>query len=362
MEKRIGLVLLLFFLFFNLFAEDIAKKDEKDVIDEMVELKLKEVHLNITPFFKLVIPDTSIKLGLKQKIGDTQLDAETEYNYLYNKINYSIQYRLDFIFSYFLKFYDAINFEQIYLMEKYIQRNKGLILGIKTPVLINCFQIKEELKFDNYYFSKLDDIGFKPDKGNTIFLITWFEFADNFQDENNSKNIYAGINFSKSIASEISFYNYVFMNILFEKKFNFENSFLQFKFEGGYLIENISTPMWEVYKLGSFDKMLGFNFEELQGFYMNFIRSKYEFVINDQINWELLLVLFKRISGFVIFDIGCAGNDSDVTGISNYNIGIGAGLKFDFIFRKRTPVTMTFALGQAIKQGRYPVFYFVHEF
>jgi len=342
----------------NLFAEVVKPTEDKDIL----ELKLKEVHLSITPSFKLVVPDASVKLGLKQKIGDTQLDAETEYNYLYNKINYNIKYSVDFLLTCYIKFYDSINFEQIYLKEKYIQRNKGFIFGVHTPALFDYFQIKEELKFDNYYFAKLNDISFTPDTGNTIFLITWFEFSDEFLKEDNSRDIYAGINFSKSISSDISFYNYLFLNIMAEKNFRFNGSMLQFKFKGGYLIENFVTPVWEVYRLGSFDKLIGYNYDEFQGFYENFFRVKYEFIIGEKINWEFFWFLFNRLHGIIIFDAGCAGSDLDVTGISNYNIGIGAGLKFDFIFRKRTSVSITLAFGQAIKEGRYPVFYFVHEF
>lgn len=358
MEKRTGIILISIFFIINLFAKDIKYLEDLDVL----ELKLQEFHLSITPSFKLVIPDASVKFKLKQKIGDTRLDAETEYNYLYNKINYNIKYSIDFFFIYYIKFYDAINFEQIYLKEKYIQRNKGIVLGIHSPILFDYFQIKEELKFNNYYFAKLNDIGFVPDTGNTIFLVTWFEFSDGFLKGNISKDMYAGINFSKSISSDISFYNYLFMNILFEKKFRIDSSMLQIKFEGGYLVENFLVPIWDVYRMGSFDKLIGYNYDEFQGFYENFFRIKYEFIIRQKINWEFFWFLFYRLYGFMIFDIGCAGSDKDVTTISNYNLGMGLGLKFEFVFRKRTPVLITLALGQAIKESRYPVFYFVHEF
>lgn len=358
MEKRI--VIILFFLFFMIYL--VAKDTQLTEGEEMLELKLKEIHFNITPSFKLVMPDASVKLGFKQNMGDTYLEAETEYNYLYNKINYNIKYSIDFLLTYFIKIYDAINFEQIYLKEKYIQRNKGIILGIHAPVLFNYFHIREEFKFDNYYFAKLNDAGFAPDTGNTIFLITWLEFFDKFSKENNLRDFYAGINFSKSISSDISFYNYLFMNLLLEKNIRFDTSILQIKFEGGYLIEDFSTPIWEVYRLGSFDRLIGYNYDEFQGFYKNLLRIKYEFVISEKINMDFFWFLFSELRGIMIFDIACAGRDKDVTAISSYNSGIGMGLKFEFVFRKRTPVSITLALGQAIKENRYPVFYFVHEF
>jgi hypothetical protein len=152
------------------------------------------------------------------------------------------------------------------------------------------------------------------------------------------------------------------MNVLFEKNIRFDNSFLQFKYEGGYLLEKISIPLWEVYRLGSFDKLIGYSFDEFQGFYENFFRIKYEWILIEKINVEFFWLLFNKLNSIIIFDVGCAGSDRDVTSINNYNAGVGFGLKFDFIFRKRTSVSITLALGQAIKQNRYPVFYFVHEF
>ncbi|MCX8093740.1 MAG: hypothetical protein N3E50_06185 [Candidatus Goldbacteria bacterium] len=358
MEKRITIILILIFFTVYSLAENVSPSAD----EEMLELKLKEVHFSITPSFKLVVPDASVKLGLKQKIGDTQLDAETEYNYLYNKINYNIQYSLDFLLTYYVKFYDAINFEQIYFKEKYIQRNKGIILGVHTPALFNYFQIREELKFDNYYFAKLNSTSFLPDTGNTIFLVTWFEFSNAFLQKNDLQMIYAGVNFVKSISSDISFYNYLSMNILFENNFRFDSSLMQFKYEGGFLLERFSLPLWEVYRLGSFDKLIGYNYDEFQGFYKNFFRIKYEWAILEKLNWELFWFLFNRINTLIIFDVGCAGNDNEVMAINNYHVGIGLGLKFEFLFRKRTPVSITLAIGQAIKQDKYPIFYFVHEF
>jgi hypothetical protein len=326
-------------------------------------LRLQEIHFNVTPSFKIVIPDASIKLGLEQKIGDTQLNAETEYNYVYNKINYNIKYGFDFLLTYYVKFYDTINFEQIYnVNEKYIQRNKGIVFGIHTPSLFDCFQIKEELEFGNYYFARLNNTDFMPDDGNTIFLITWFEFSDGFSKNNNLRDTYVGINFDKSIPSDFSFYNYLFLNVFLEKNFRFDSSTLQLKFEGGYLIEDSSTPMWKVYRAGGFDKLLGYNYDEFQGFYENFFRIKYDFIIRKEINWQFFLFLFNKINGIIIMDAGCIGSENDISGIGNYKAGAAIGLKFDITFRKRTPIFITVAIGQAIDGRRHPVFYFVDEF
>ncbi|MBP7793271.1 MAG: hypothetical protein KA120_09470 [Candidatus Goldbacteria bacterium] len=359
MEKRTGVILFLIFFVAFLQAENV-KPDEND---ELLNLRLQEIHFNVTPSFKIVIPDASIKLGLEQKIGDTQLDAETEYNYVYNKINYNIKYGFDFLMTYYVKFYDTINFEQIYnINEKYIQRNKGIVFGIHTPTLFDYFQVKEELEFGNYYFARLSNTNFIPDDGNTIFLVTWFEFSDGFVKNNNLRDTYAGINFDKSIPSDFSFYNYLFLNVLAEKNFRFDSSTLQLKFKGGYLIENFSTPMWKVYRAGGFDKMIGYKYDEFQGFYENFFRIKYDFIIKEKINRQFLLLLFKKINGIIILDAGCAGSENDISKINSYKVGAGIGVKFEFIFRKRTPVMITLAIGQAMEADRYPVFYFVDEF
>ncbi len=61
-------ILILIFFMMSIFAEDIKQQENYDIL----ELKLKEVHLNIVPSFKLVVPDASVKLGLKQNLMQKQ--------------------------------------------------------------------------------------------------------------------------------------------------------------------------------------------------------------------------------------------------------------------------------------------------
>jgi hypothetical protein len=108
--------------------------------------------------------------------------------------------------------------------------------------------------------------------------------------------------------------------------------------------------------------MMGYNYDEFEGYYMDFIRVKYETPVIENISWEFFWIKLDTIRLFVDFDMGSAGGDHEVVNIDHYHYSAGLGITIEFTFRKRTPIKMTFALAQAIQQGKMPVFYFVHEF
>ena len=41
-----------------------------DHIEGMFQLKIKELEFNLTPTFKIVLPDTSTEMGIKHKMGE----------------------------------------------------------------------------------------------------------------------------------------------------------------------------------------------------------------------------------------------------------------------------------------------------
>lgn len=330
--------------------------------DNLMQATLKEFRIDITPEFQLVLPDASLKIGLKQKLGDTVLDASTEYNYIYNKIRYDIRYSIELYMTFSANLYDAVNFEQLYKNDKYIQRNKGFGVSVQSPEILDCLILREEFRSDTYYFARLDN-SFFPDRGSILMLNSWLEIDLTFSGKKIHRADRFAVNFEKSIPSAYSSYNFLFLEVYLSKKFDLDaGRVLSLKFEGGYLLEKNNAPIWQVYRLGGYERMLGYNYDEIQGEYMDFVRVKYEMPLLEKINWELPLIRVDALKMFVVADMGSAGGDHEVVNINHYKYSVGLGLIIEFTFRKRTPIKMTFALGQAIQQGKLPVFYFVHEF
>jgi hypothetical protein len=332
--------------------------------DELINVRLKEIYVDISPEFQLILPDTSLKLGFKQKVGDTLLDASTEYNYLYNKIRYDLKYSVDIYFTMSLILYDSINFEQIYQNGKYIQRNKDYGFSIMTPRFFDFINIRQEIRSDNYYFARLDN-QFAPSAGNTLVGDTWIEFtppAANAWILDVPGNRVA-VNFDKAIPTDFSTQNYLSLNLSADFSFKLDNrAELTLKYEGGYLLEPYNVPLWQDYRLGGYENMMGYNYDEFEGHYKFFGRIKYDFPMFDKINYEFFLV---RLDAVRMFCAGAAGNAGDghaMLYLDHYSFSAGIGFVVECTFRKRTPFKMTFALAQAIKNGRTPVFYFVHEF
>ncbi len=360
-------LLILFFLADAASARSVANDSPAGVTllaeeDTIMDVRLKEYSFFITPEFRFVLPDASVKLGLRQKIGDTQLDASTEYNYLYNKIRYDISYSLDFYLTYALSFYDIVSFEQVYQESKYIQRNKGLGFSVQTPKFFDIFLFREELKNDNYYFARLNEDP-QPDAGTVIILKSWLEIDLEASPEPKRFRNRLALNFDKSIPSDLSYYNFIFFNVYFFREMRLEGGqSVSVRYDGGFLLDRNAVPIWQVYRLGGYERMMGYNYDEFEGHYMDFIRLKYETLLAEKINADFFWIRIDSLGLFVALDFGSAGTDYDVMNVSRYNASVGIGLSLDFTFRKRTPVRMVFSVAQAIRQGRLPVFYFIHEF
>jgi hypothetical protein len=329
--------------------------------DDIMNIKVRELHLNITPEFKFVVPDADVFLGLTQKIGDTTLEGETEYNYIYNKIHYLLKYTLDLYVPVGVSLYDNIDFQQVYFEQKYIQRTKGLGVNAGSPAILSGFKFGEEFKNESSYLAQLDN-GLAISNGLASIFRTWFEVkvTGNVAGKEFNK-LLIGLDFEKAVPHTYSTYNFLFMNSSFTSNVRFnEYDNLMFHAETGHLLVPTDVPLWKVYNLGGFDSLIGYGLNEFQDYFKVAGRIKYEKQIADSLNWDLPLIRLDRIKGFAIVDCGISGDVHIIQDFNRYKFGTGAGLTFDFTFRKRTPIRATLALGQAIRKGP-PVVYFIYE-
>lgn len=330
-----------------------------DHIEGMFQLKIKELEFNLTPTFKIVLPDTSTEMGIKHKMGETTLEGMTKYNYIYSQIFYSIKYTLDVITPVSFSLYDDIKLESIYEQRKYLQKVKGFAGGVETPVLFDVFKLREELASETFYVAQLQD-PFEADEGNLLILRSYFEA--NFKDSTKERVFLLKAGIENSIPYEGNIYNYILLSLESGVFFRFPGERdLSFTYKGGYLLENYNLPLWKRYKLGGYDRLIGYNFDEFAGRYFVSGRLRYDFRVFDRIDWVIPLLEIKSLSMFLIGDIGCAGNSREIMGLGNYKYSAGLGVVFDVTFRKKTKMKVTLAIGQAIEQGRLPVFYLIHE-
>ncbi len=357
MAKRIILLLInLFFL--NILILSAESQDN----DEIFELKVKELSFTLIPTFKLIVPEASVVLGLNQKIGETEFFAQSEYNYLYGKINYLLQYTVNLFLPVFINLYDNVSFEKIYENKKYLQRNKGYGVGLQTPQFFDFFKLKQEIKSENYYFASIEE-KLNVNQGNILLYDTFVEFL--FEHEIKKevlRDFYTGINFEKAIPSDFTNYNFLFLNIVMDKIFYFENKkTIDFYMEYGYLLTSDNLPIWKIYTLGGYERLMGFAYDEFQGYYKVFLKLKGKLPIWDKINFNLLFLKLVSIDGFLVFNLGQVGNVYEIQDFSDYKTSIGCGMDLNFLFKNKIKISITLALAQAIKSGRFPVFYFVYQ-
>jgi len=362
MVRRIKLTMVFIFFLFTIAMAQNENGNGEQQEEDIFELKVKEVSFTIIPTIKLVLPDTSAIIGINQKIGDTNLIAQSEYNYLYSKINYLLQYVVNFYFPLSFSLYDNVNFEKIYENHKYLQRNKGYGAGLQSPNIFNFLTLKQELKNENYYFASIED-KLNINQGNILFYNTWIEFLFEQKQKNKTlRDTYLGINFEKAIPSDFSDYNFLFLNLFFNKIFYYKDKrSLNFYLEYGYLLTGDNLPIWKIYTLGGYERLMGYPYDEFQGLYKLFGRIKGDSIIFDKINWEFLFLKLLNINGFLVANAGNVGSVYDIQDFTEYKFSVGGGIDLNLLFRNKIKIVLTFTLAQAINSGYSPVFYFVYQ-
>lgn len=330
--------------------------------ENIINLKVKELYLNITPYFRVVLPDASVSIGLKQRVGDTMLEGLTEYNYIYNKITYLLKYGLETYFPVSVSLYDNLEFEAIYAGAKYIQRTKGLGFSIGSPVLFSVLKFGEEFKNETAYLAHLNN-SFEVEQGLASIFVTWMEIKlTEKQGKNEFDKLRLYVNFDKAVPHRDSKYNFLFLNCSLTANLRFENGHnLLFNVETGHMLEAYNVPLWKIYSLGGYDRLIGYGLNQFQDYYKVFGRLRYDGTVAENIGWEWWWFKLDNLKAFAIADCGRAGNVYQIQEYKSYKFGVGAGISFQFTFRKKTPVGVTLAIGQSIEEGVPPVVYFIYE-
>ena len=343
-------------------AAPLAVTKTTDYFEDIMNLKVKELQLNITPSFKVVLPDASVTLGLKQRIGDTILEGMTEYNYIYNKIKYLLKYGLETYFPVYLSLYDNMEFEQIYNQEKYIQRTKGLGVSVGTPVLFEIIKFGEEFRNETAYLAHLNN-PLTVDEGLASIFNTWMDiYITGKQGGAEFDLLHISAGFDKAIPHQYSRYNFLFLNCSLVSNLRFENgNNLLLSMETGHMLEAQNVPLWRIYSLGGYDRLIGYGLNQFQDYYKIFGRLRFDGNVAESIGWELWWFRLDNLKAFAIVDCGRTGNVHQIQEYNSYKYGLGAGISFQFTFRKRTPVKVTLAVGQAVEKDMTPVVYFIYE-
>jgi hypothetical protein len=330
----------------------------EELEQKFIEVKLKEVHFYVTPTFKFVLPDTSVVIGIKQDLGASTIEGMTEYNYIYSKMNYLLKYTLNVMFPPSLSLYDDVRFEQMYNSHKYLQRNRGVSASISTPKLFDFLTFREEAKNENFYFADLSGT-FKIDSGTNLLSESWIETE--LKNGANERDFYVGLNFDKAIPSQFSIDDFLFINMNLFKRVQFNDEKISVFSELGYLLQNNNVPVWKQYTLGGFDHMIGYNVDEIIGFYKAFFRLRYDRLIADDINMRIFVPDLKSVDIFVDGDAGEAGDIWSMMHTMNYHTSVGIGTDITLTYKKTLKVKLTFAIAQAFVANRKPVFYFAWE-
>ena len=343
-------------------ADSLTVTTGTDYYDDIINIKVKELHLFITPSFKVTLPDANVNLGLKQKIGDTILEGMTEYNYIYNKIKYLLKYGLETYFPVYLSLYDNLEFEAVYNNTKYIQRTKGLGISVGTPILFSVLKFGEAFRNENAYLANLNN-SLEVQQGLASIINTWMEVKIiGKQGGNEFDEMRLNVDIDKAIPHKYSPYNFMFLNCSLITNLRFENgNNLLFNVETGYMLDASNVPLWKIYSLGGFDRLIGYGLNQFQDYYKVFGRLRFDGLIADKIGWELWWLKLDNLKAFAIVDCGKTGNVHQIQEYGSYKYGVGAGVSFQFTFRKRTPIKVTLAVGQAIETSTPPVVYFIYE-
>ncbi len=355
MAKR--LLMLSFFLAagFNLVLAEESKKTD----DEIMQVRVKEIHFFVTPTFKFVLPDTSIKMGIVQDFEKSVIEGSTEYNYVYSKMNYLLKYSLKFMFPVSASLYDNIWFERVFEKKHYVQRNRGIGAAVESPVFLGFLKAAESIRRENYYFAALDE-DIAVDDGAINIWDSRVE-ADYKRPEKDYE-LLTSVHFEKGIPGSESKYNYLYLNVSAANTFYINGSDkLSVSADYGYLLERYDLPAWKRYSLGGYDTLWGYKVDEFYGDYRFKCRLRYDRILFDDIGFKVMLMELKSINGFILVDMGNTGDIWEMQKLDRYKTGAGAGVEVNLVYNKMSKFKLSFALAQAINGSSVPTFYFVYD-
>ncbi len=356
MEKKIGLILFLV-CFITVGAPSLNIRAEEE--ESYVNLKIQEIHFKITPSFKFILPDGAAKIEIKNKFDITELTAATEYSYIYSKIKYLLGYRVLLPFEPSLILYDDTNFERVYEAKKFIQRNRGIGVGLKSPAFFDTVTIKENIRNENFYFAQLNNVA-QVEQGNMNVFDSWIEIARDFEKAGAFK---LSLNLEKGLPTTYAKYNYLFFNGNLSADIRpHRRSLINLNLSYGYLLEGATVSQWKAYGLGGYDDLAGFNVDEFSGYYKLFGRVKYTYAFLEKINWNFWVVTWSGSNLIAEVNIGNVGDVWSLMKGARYKISAAIGLDMDFKFKYITNFRLTFMLAQALSGHAGPVFYLINEF
>lgn len=327
--------------------------------NEIMQVRVKEIHFFVTPTFKFVLPDTSIKMGIVQDFDKSKLEGSTEYNYVYSKMNYLVKYILNFSFPVSASLYDNIWFERIFEKKKYLQRNRGVRIGLETPEFLQFFRVNESIKRETYYFAALDES--VSTDGGTINI--WDSVLEvKVKDQQQGNDFLASVHFEKGLPGEESKYNYLYLNLDAAKSFTINGSDkFSISADAGYVLERYDLPAWKRYSLGGYDSLWGYRVDEFYGDYRLKCRFRYDHKLFDNIGFKVMLMELTSVNGFILIDIGNTGDIWQMQKLDRYKTGAGGGLEINLVYNKMNKFKLSVALAQAINGSSVPTFYFVYD-
>ncbi len=330
-----------------------------DPASDMPNIKITDARMVQVPDFSFILPNSEIQLSVHQQISSTTFDVASRYDMLntFFHIGFDLRYN-------FAPFFaggaldDTIYFELNLGPKTYFERVHNIIpyFGYK---LGRFTELKVASSFGNTLTASVDNT-VDYDKGNVLLESVGIKY-----DTSNVLNpVPNGSMLSATLYGSYcglgSDYEYTKGEIEAKNTYMPRTwDYLESDFKYYFPMTTDLRPISDVYLVGGYDILRGYNYREFYGDTLVYGRLNYHIPIVRNVKEKALRAKFRIMTIDLTGETAQIGNARDLGNVYNLKSSVSAGLGCDVVLFEHVNIKFSTFSAKALEANRTPVFYFI---
>lgn len=345
--KKLFSVLELLLLPFILYPQNITQKVEQ-IAEKLPQAKITENIIYIKPDMQIYIPNGAVDLKFKETYRNSIFTFTTKYDFVDSFMGFHLDIGYGIKPSVGLELYDKVDFSEFFAKQETVYRVKTAAPYIRVK-LSKISELNFYLGFEDTLITSVETYT-KMEHGNNV--IGKLNFNLNTAKENNTsippKNFTIQLRYSvKPLGSD---YDYANLELAFNNHFKiFKDQFLENNLQAGYPLYSVKKPLSEIYYLGGYKILKGYNYKEFASEAMLYNQFKYNIPLIRTAELHFLGITFAIVTWNVLFEIAKVGDKKIFDNFENIKSSIGTGIDFDITILKILPIKVNLTIAQAFE-------------
>lgn len=318
-------------------------------------ITIKETLLTLSPRFEIAMPNGVIDVSLRNRLANTMVDYRSKYdtidNYTFSELDFLYHFP---VYSFGINLYDKVDFEEFLSNQINLQRDRYIMPYFGYNVTTNT-QLITSTKFENTYTASMDNqVVLDSGRNVTQSLGAFYSTIDEGQLAPEGRK--ASLNISKSFGELGSSYDYTMADAnLLDVLRPYDGHYMEVRLKLGYPIATAHKPLTELYSLGGYDILRGYNYKEFRG--DSIIYSRVSYRIPTVVKKEALNVSLDILSWEFMGEVGKIGSKDIFNNTEDIKASAGIGFGCELTFFKVVNTKFSLSINQPF-ETRLPRLYF----